>query len=48
MDCANCITAMDYLVNLAAGIAKWLLIAAAATAVAIQLWERRQRKRRPE
>lgn len=48
MDCATCLTRADYLVNFAAEIAKWLLIAAAATAVGIQLWERRQRKRRPE
>jgi hypothetical protein len=43
MDCAHCLTGMDYAVAMAAQIAKWLLMCAAATGVAIKLYEWRKR-----
>lgn len=48
MDCTNCVTGTDYLVNFAAEIARWLLMAASATAVGIRVFEWRQRRRRSE
>lgn len=42
------ITGTDEIVFVAAQIAKWLLMAAAATAVGIRVFEWRQRKRRSD
>ena len=46
MHCPNCTTSVDYVVEIAAMVAKWLLIAAAATGVGIKIMESRNGSRR--